>query len=90
MDLPIFYASVHMVEIFPGQSHLDFFPGTGAAHDAESGVYNFPVSPLWATAGAERGQGWYWTIGKFLSTSSKCWNQQGWARQFGQGDPAHR
>jgi len=27
----LFYGSVHMLEMFPGQSHLDFFPGTGGA-----------------------------------------------------------
>jgi hypothetical protein len=32
-NLAIIYGSVHMMEMFPGQSHLDFFPGINTAND---------------------------------------------------------
>lgn len=48
-----FYGSVHLLEVFPENSDLDFFPGTGkaqvAAESTLSGpcIVNCPLEPLW-------------------------------------------
>ena len=36
-NLAIIYGSVHMLEMFPGQSHLDFFPGINTANEKQKG-----------------------------------------------------
>ena len=43
------YASVHLREVYPGNSHLDFFPGTGAVpqRTPRSAICNVPVLPNW-------------------------------------------
>ena len=47
----LLYASVHLREVYPGNSSLDFFPGTGAAGQHPS-VCNVPVTPNWIEPGA--------------------------------------
>ena len=47
----LLYASVHLREVYPENSSLDFFPGTGAAGQHPS-VCNVPVTPNWIEPGA--------------------------------------
>ncbi len=47
----LLYASVHLREVYPENSSLDFFPGTGAAGQHPS-VCNVPVIPNWIEPGA--------------------------------------
>ncbi len=47
----LLYASVHLREVYPENSSLDFFPGTGAAGQHPS-VCNVPVIPAWIEPGA--------------------------------------
>ena len=47
----LLYASVHLREVYPENSSLDFFPGTGAAGQHPS-VCNVAVIPNWIEPGA--------------------------------------
>ena len=47
----LLYASAHLREVYPENSSLDFFPGTGATGQHPS-VCNVPVIPNWIEPGA--------------------------------------